>query len=57
MVDHVLLAVVQVGQPRSFGGGVVLDLIAGSDAGAGARVETGVSGIHGLNHIGYPIRG
>jgi hypothetical protein len=51
MVDHILLAVVQVGQPCALGGGVVLDLITGPDAGASARIEPGIPGIHSLNHL------
>lgn len=57
MVDNVLLFVAQVGHVAGFGQpcaarvGAVLNLISGPNAGAGARVETGVPGIHCLNHL------
>ena len=61
MIDHILLFVAHVAhvarlcQPGPARGRVVLDLIAGPDTGAGARVEPGVSGIHGLNHLSSPL--
>jgi hypothetical protein len=57
MVDNVLLFVAQVGHVAGFGqpcaarGRVVLDLITGPDAGASARIEPGIPGIHSLNHL------
>ena len=51
-----LLVVAQVGhvarfgQPRPARSSVVLDLVAGPDAGAGYRVAPGVPGLHSLDH-------
>ena len=45
-----LLFVAHVGQPRPARAGVVLNLVSGPNAGAGARVEPGIPGVHGLNH-------
>ena len=52
-----LLFVAQVGhvarlrEPCAARAGVVLDLVAGPDTGAGYRVAPGIPGLHGLNHI------
>jgi hypothetical protein len=51
MVDHILLVVAHVGQPRPAGAGVVLDLVAGPDTGAGYRVAPGILSTHCLNHV------
>ena len=63
VVNNVLLVVAHVGhvagfgQPCAAGIGVVLDLVAGPDTGAGYRIAPGVPGLHGFNHIGSPFRG
>ena len=57
MVDNILLLIAHVGhvarlrEPRPARSRVVLDLVAGPDAGAGYRVAPSIPGIHGLNHI------
>ena len=46
-----LLFVAHVGQPCAARAGVVLNLVAEPDAGAGYRIAPGVPGLHGLNHL------